>query len=139
MIQHTISKVTREVTQAQIWCLMSNVDQWSSWDTTIESAFLKGEFKTDSQFTLRPKGGPTVKIKLVEVEPAKYFKDETNFPLAKMHGEHWYENTPEGLKITVRMTMSGMLAPLWNKIVMKNIVDHLAEDIDNQISSAKNL
>jgi len=56
-----------------------------------------------------------------------------------MYGEHFYENTPEGLKMTITMTISGFLAFLWNKIVMQDIVNHLAEDIKTQIHEAKKL
>ncbi len=89
-------------------------------------------------FTLKPTGAPKVKIELVEVRPNSYFKDFTSFPFAKMYGEHSYESTPEGLKLTITMSISGPLAFLWNKIVMKDIVSHLPEDIRLQISEAKN-
>jgi hypothetical protein len=139
MIQKTFSTTTTHATQEQLWKLMSNINAWKTWDNTVEHAELQGEFKTGSTFLLRPKGGPNVKIKLVDVQPLTYFKDQTTFPLAKMHGEHWYEKTPQGLKITVTMTMTGLLAVLWNKIVMKNIVAHLEEDIKNQVAAAGKL
>lgn len=139
MITNTYSHTTKEITQEQIWKLISNVNNWKNWDKTIENAELHGEFKNGTFFTLRPKGGPNVKIQLVDVKPNSYFKDLTRFPLAKMYGEHFYENTPEGLKMTITMTISGFLAFLWNKIVMQDIVNHLAEDIKTQIHEAKKL
>jgi hypothetical protein len=54
-----------------------------------------------------------------------------------MYGEHWYEDTPAGLKVTVRMTMTGLLSALWNKLVMKDIVSRLEEDIHIQIATAQ--
>ncbi|MFC3363023.1 hypothetical protein ACFOG5_07550 [Pedobacter fastidiosus] len=124
------------ITKKQIWNLMSNVDQWKNWDTSVEKSELKGNFETGSTFLFKPKGGPNVNIKLIKVLPYAYFKDETVFPLAKMNGEHWYEETPDGLKITVTMTMRGALSFLWNKIVMKGIVAQLESDILLQINSA---
>lgn len=139
MITKTYSFTTKEIKQEQIWKLMSNVNNWKNWDDTIENAEIHGEFKAGTFFTLRPKGGPNVKIQLVEVKPNYYFKDLTKFPLAKMYGEHFYENTSDGLKITITMTISGALSFLWNKIVMQDIVNHLPEDVKTQISEAKKL
>jgi hypothetical protein len=139
MIQHTFSMHTSKIVAAQIWQLMADVDNWKTWDDTVEKSKLNGPFEAGSTFLLRPKGGPNVNIKLVDVQPQKYFKDETRFPLAKMHGEHWYEETSKGLKITVTMTMRGPLSFLWNKLVMKGIVGGLEQDIKNQVEAAKNI
>jgi hypothetical protein len=128
MIQKTFTLTTTEATQEQIWNVISNVNQWSTWDAGVEFAELQGKFESNSSFLLRPKGGPKIKIKLVEVKEKTYFKDMTTFPLAKMYGEHWYEETPQGLKITVTMTITGILSALWYKIVMKDIVARLDED-----------
>ncbi|MBC6109990.1 SRPBCC family protein [Pedobacter fastidiosus] len=136
MIQKTFSVTTKEVNKEQIWKLMSNVNQWKNWDTSVEKSELKGNFETGSHFLFKPKGGPDINIKLIEVIPYAYFKDETVFPLAKMNGEHWYEETADGLKITITMTMRGVLSFLWNKIVMKGIVAQLESDILLQIKNA---
>jgi hypothetical protein len=118
---------------------MSDINNWAQWDEGVEAAEIHGSFAAGTFFTLKPKGGPKVKILIEEARPGTYFRDKTSFPLAKMYGEHWYENTPEGVKLTVTMTMKGLLAPLWNKIVMKHIVASLEEDLQTQINTAKKL
>lgn len=130
---------TTAVTQAQIWQLIADVDNWNRWDAGVTSSRLHGRFETGHSFTLQPQGGPKVRIQLEEVREREYFRDLTRFPLAKMYGEHWYEVTPEGLKLTITMTMKGLLAPLWNKIVMKNIVAGLEQDVQCQIAAAAKL
>lgn len=137
MQQKTISAITTECTKEQIWKLMSNVNDWNKWDNSVEYSELRGEFKTGSTFLLKPKGGPKIRIGLVEVKPMTYFKDQTTFPLAKMYGEHWYEDTPQGLKVTVTMTITGLLSGLWYKLVMKDIVQRQPEEIKTQIAEAK--
>lgn len=137
MITKTFSTVTKEITAEQIWKLITDVNNWKKWDTSVDRSELHDEFAAGTFFTLKPKGGPGVKIQLVEVKPNTYFKDFTRFPLAKMYGEHWYEDTSDGLKITITMSIIGPLAFLWNKIVMKDIVDHLPDDIRMQINEAK--
>ncbi|MCZ8342423.1 MAG: SRPBCC family protein [Leptospira sp.] len=139
MIKNSYSFITKEITQEQIWALIKDVNQWKNWDTKLENSELIESFSPGNHFVIRPKGGPNVKIQLVEVREKSYFKDLTKFPFAKMYGEHFYENTSEGLKITITMSISGPLAFLWNKIVMKDIVTHLPEDVKTQIHEAKKI
>ncbi|EMS88616.1 hypothetical protein LEP1GSC074_4032 [Leptospira noguchii str. Hook] len=58
MISKNYTITTKEITQEQIWKLMSNVNEWKNWDKSVENAELHGDFKTGEFFTLKPKGGP---------------------------------------------------------------------------------
>ena len=131
------SIVTKEVTKEQMWKLTTDINNWKNWDNTVENSELLGEFSVGNFFMLKPKGGPKVKIKLIEIIENKKITDETTFPLAKMYGEHLYEETKEGLKITVTMSVKGIFSFLWIKLVAKGIVDDLPQDISNQIANAK--
>lgn len=139
MWKKTYSVITQEVTKEQIWKLATDIDRWKEWDDTVEYSTLLGPLKEGEFFILKPKGGPKVKIRLIEVIPFQKFTDLTTFPLAKMYGEHLYEETENGLKITVTMTVTGLLAWLWIKLVAADIVKHLPKDIANQIKNAKKL
>ena len=133
------SVVTQEITKEQIWQLFTDIDNWNQWKTSIEYSKLLGELKEGNFFILKPKKAPKVKIEIVELEPFRKFTDLTRFPLAKMYGEHLYEETPDGLKITITMSVKGLLSKLWIKLVANDIVKNLPKDIENQIKHAKNL
>lgn len=133
------SIVTKEVTKEQMWNLFADVNNWHTWDTGIEYAKLEGNFEKGNHFLLRPKGGPNVKVELLEVVENKKFLDVTNFPLAKMYDEHLFEETPDGLKITNIITVKGLLGFLWVKLVAKKIVDALPVDVQEQIKAASRL
>ncbi|AYN03053.1 SRPBCC family protein [Flavobacterium sp. 140616W15] len=133
------SVITTEITKEQIWKLTTDINNWKKWDDTVEHSELIGEFKVGNYFILKPKGGPRIKIKLIEILENKKFTDLTTFPFAKMYGEHTYEETEEGLKICVTMTVKGILSFLWVKLVAKEIVNHLPTDIENQIKNAKKI
>lgn len=139
MWKKSYSVLTKEVTKEQLWKLTTDINHWKDWDDTVEYTNLSGTFKEGNSFILKPKGGPKVKIKLIEVIPFKKFTDLTSFPLAKIYGEHIYEETENGLKITITMTVTGLLSKLWIKLVANDIVQHLPEDIANQIKNAKKL
>ena len=63
----SFSVVTKEVTKEQMWKLTTDIDNWKNWDDTVEDSKLKGEFKVGTFFMLKPKGGPKVNIKLIDV------------------------------------------------------------------------
>lgn len=131
--------VTREVTATQLWKLFADVNNWHTWDKGIEYARMDGAFETGNFFTFRPKGGPEVNIRLKEVKAPFKFVDETRFLLARMYGEHTFEPTEEGLRITTTMTVTGPLTFLWVKLVASKIVAELPADMQAQIAAAAKL
>jgi len=134
---HTV--VTKEVTKEQMWKLFANVNDWHTWDQGIEFAKLEGKFEKGNSFILRPKGGPNVKVTLLETVKDKSFLDVTSFPLAKMYDEHIFEEMVEGLKITNTITVKGLLGFLWIKIIAQKIADALPADMQEQIKAASKL
>ncbi|MBK7635986.1 MAG: SRPBCC family protein [Saprospiraceae bacterium] len=133
------SIVTNEVTKEQMWKLFADVNNWHTWDEGIEFAKMEGKFEKGNFFTLRPKGGPNVKVELLETVENKSFLDVTKFPLAKMFDNHTFEETPQGLKITNTISVTGVLGFLWRKIVAQKIVDSLPNDMQTQIKAASKL
>jgi hypothetical protein len=133
------SIVTTEVTKEQMWKLFADVNNWHVWDDGIEFARLEGNFEKGNHFLLRPKGGPNVKVELLETQVNNSFLDVTRFPLAKMYDQHVFEETPNGLKITNTISVQGALGFLWRKLVAQKIVDTLPADMENQIKAAARL
>lgn len=133
------SIVTKEVTKEQMWKLFADVNNWHTWDQGIEFAKMEGKFEKGNFFTLRPKGGPNVKVELLETVENKSFLDVTKFPLAKMFDNHTFEETAQGLKITNTISVTGILGFLWRKIVAQKIVDGLPNDMQIQIKAASRL
>jgi hypothetical protein len=139
MWTRTHSIVTKEVTGEQIWKLFADVNNWHTWDKGIEFAKIEGKFEKGNYFTLRPKGGPDVKVELLETVENKSFLDVTKFPLAKMYDNHTFEETEDGLKITNTITVKGLLGFLWVRIVAQKIADALPADMKEQIKAASKL
>jgi hypothetical protein len=133
------SIVSAEATKEQMWKLFSDVNRWNEWDKGIEFAKMEGKFEKGNHFQLKPKGGPKVNIELVEVIENSKFTDFTKFPLAKMYGEHSFEETPQGLKVTTTMKVKGILTFLWVKLVAQNIVNALPEEMEQQVKFAAKL
>ena len=131
------SIVTDEVSGEQMWKLFADVNNWHTWDEGIEFAKMTGKFEKGNFFTLRPKGGPNVRVELLDTAENRMFLDVTKFPLAKMYDKHTFEETPQGLRITNTITVKGLLGFLWRRLVAQKIVDNLPADMEQQIKSAK--
>ncbi len=132
----SFSMTTTKVTAKQMWQLLADVNNWHTWDEGIEYAQMTGAFEQGNHFILKPKGGPRVKIRLIETVKNRKFTDLTQFPLAKMYGEHTFEETAQGLKITTTMKVEGILGFLWRKIVAEGIAHALPQETERQIALA---
>lgn len=139
MWTRTHSIVTDKVTKEQIWKLFADVNNWHTWDEGIEFAKLEGRFEKGNCIKLRPKGGPDVKVELLETVENKMFLDVTKFPLAKMYDRHEFEETRKGLKIINTVTVKGILGFLWVKLVDRNLADALPTDMQKQVDTASQL
>ena len=133
------SITTKKVAAEQMWRLFADVNNWHTWDKGTEYAKLEGKFEAGNFFFLKPKGGPKVKVKLIEVIKNKRFTDVTSFPGAKMCDYHLFEQTKQGLKITNTISVDGLLSFVWVKIVAQNIVSNLPKDVATQIETASKL
>jgi hypothetical protein len=56
-----------------------------------------------------------------------------------MYGEHIFEETADGLKITTTMKVEGALGFLWRKIVAENIANALPREMEQQANFASKL
>jgi hypothetical protein len=139
MWSKSYSTITNEINKEQLWQLFADVNNWHTWDEGIEYATMEGPFEQGTIFYLKPKGGPKVKIQLTEVIKPTAFTDVTFFPLAKMYDAHLFEDTPQGLKITNTITVTGLLGFLFVKLVAKDIIARMPVDVQRQIASAKKL
>ena len=112
---------------ATVWQVWTDVDRWTEWQEDLESARLDGEFRAGGTFTLRPKGGPNVKVELTEVVANSRYTDVTRFPLAEMTGVHAIIVHGRELELKTTISVTGPLAFLWTRLVAKGVVAGLPE------------
>jgi len=137
MWQQSYDKKFKEVDGQDIWRLWTDVNNWPKWDPDIIFCEMMGDFEKGNHFFLKPKGGPKVKIQLIEVIPGKSFADCTRFPGAKMYGRHDIEETAEGLTLKTTMTIKGPLSFIWRKIVAENIVKNMPQQLEGLVNLAR--
>jgi|1185.fasta_scaffold131510_2 hypothetical protein len=121
----------------KLWTVWSDVDRWHEWQPDLEFAKLNGPFATGSTFTLRPKGGPTVQIELLAVDPGRRFTDLTRFPLGRMYGDHVFVVRGDEIEIQTTVRVEGPLRVLWVKLVADGVARKLAAQTEELISRAR--
>ena len=137
MWSKTYSTKITGVSAAEIWNVWADVDRWAEWQDDVDSAHLHGPFAKGSQFLLRPKGGPKVKIGILNCEPRRNFTDVTHFPLARMYGSHDMIEHDDGLELKTTISIEGPLSFLWRKIVAEGVANSLPSQTDALVARAR--
>lgn len=137
MWHKSVSIVTSEVTQDQVWSVLTNINRWNEWDADIEWTSLKGEARLNADFVLKPKGGPKTKLTISQFDKPNVFADISHLPFAKMHTIHTLAQTSEGLNIRVDIKVTGLLTFLWSKVIAQKQIDGGISQMKYLIEKAK--
>ncbi len=86
---------------------------------------------------LKPKGVSAVKIVLTDIKEGYCFTDCTSFFGAKMYDTHAMEETPDGLKLTNTLVVTGLLKWLWIKLVAQNVADTVPAETEALVKLAR--
>lgn len=135
----TYSQIFLELKKEAVWNCWTQINRWPEWHDDLESCVLHGPFAVGSYFMLKPKSMRAVKIELIDVKPGISFTDRTRFFGAKMLDTHLMEETPEGLKLTNHLIVTGPLAWLWVKLVARHVADTTPQELAALAERAKNL
>ncbi len=133
--QKTYAGVSAEA----IWSAWTDVNNWARWDLGLEHARMTVPFDVGSTFVLKPKGGPTVNIEIVESVPRVRFTDVTRFPLARMYDSHELEQTAAGLTIKSRIHVEGPLGWLWKRLVAADVASGVPAQTDALVEYVRGL
>ncbi len=135
--QHT--RTYPHVDRKIVWQQLTNINQWPTWHDDLEYCKMEGSFSIGNHFILKPKSMRPVKIKITELNEGYSFTDCTCFFGAKMFDTHTLEETPEGLKLSNTMIVTGPLKWLWIKLVAQHVADTIPQEMDALIKVSKAL
>lgn len=139
MWSQSFSRIYPNISKEKIWAAWSEVNNWPQWDKGLDYCDMRDSFTEGTKFILKPKGGPKVKIFISKIIPTQEFSDYCKFPGAKMFDEHFLEDTPEGLKITNKITVTGPLSFLWVKLVAKKVAEEVPSQTESLVNYARTL
>src|SRR5262245_52666785 len=103
---------TTDVPAECLFAVITDINNWPKWDSGLESTELSGPAVSGAAFTLKPKGGPVVRMTVDEARPFVLI-DAAHLFLAKLRTTHEYTQSNAQTTIRFRVEMSGPLAFLW--------------------------
>jgi hypothetical protein len=121
----------KSVNKEAIWERWCDVNNWHEWIPNVDYCRLEKPFQTGSQFTLKPKGFPAVIVQLSDVKKGQQFTGCTRFFGATMYDTHEMQETPEGIRLTVTVKVTGPLGFLWRMLVAGKIANNLPTLLKN--------
>jgi hypothetical protein len=113
-----------DLSPEQIWPVIADVASWGQVDHNIERLIIEQEPAVGVPFTLKPKGGPTLKFVIVDFTPPYRYSDICKMPFASMKTLHTLEEG-NGTIIRVDIEVSGLLSSVWGRLVGRKHADGL--------------
>lgn len=90
-----------------VWALYRDVDNWGSWDTSVESIMIHGPFAVGTEISMVPTGQDEVRFTIIELRENELFADETIFGEVRLRFIHRLERLESGTLVTHRVEVDG--------------------------------
>ena len=120
--------VPTTATREQIWDMWRDAETWPAWDSELDWVNLGGEFAKGTKGRMKPSRGPEIDFVLDEVIPNQSFSNKAQLPLTTMMFRHEYlspSDTGQTAQARHSVTMTGMLAPLFGRVIGSTFRTHL--------------
>src|SRR6266508_3792124 len=94
-----------------VWQVLRNLDQWGSWDTSLEWVRLQGPFRVGSQVVMKPNGQDPITSVIAEATENRVYADQTSMGEITLRFSHTLEPLESGgTKVTHRLEITGPAA-----------------------------
>lgn len=109
-------------TPAQVWAVLTAINQWPNWQSGIKQARLNGPLQAGSTFVWQT-GGATIRSTLHTVEPYSQLGwTGKTMGLYAIHNWH-LEAVGDQTQVAVEESMAGLLATVFKKTFNKTLAD----------------
>src|SRR3954464_2092889 len=116
------AQITSNVRPQAFFDRWADMATWPQWNTDTEWVRLDGPFRTGATGVLKPKGGPATRFVITSLIPGEEFTDVSLLVGARLTFQHRVAVRPDGrTAISVRVTIDGPLAFLWNALLGRGI------------------
>lgn len=121
-----------------VWRLWADVSNWKRWDSEVLWSRLDGPFAVGTSGVLKPKHGPQAKFVLSEVQEELRFVDQTKVIGTTLTFIHELQPMQNGTKITHRVEITGLLAPVLGATLGRQLKTGLPSAVQNLAQLAEN-
>ncbi|TVT58890.1 polyketide cyclase [Amycolatopsis rhizosphaerae] len=91
-----------------VWKVLADLDDWASWDTSMEWVRLRGAFAPGGEVVMKPKGQDPITSVIAEVTENRVYADETEFEGLTLRFSHTLRPREDGgTKVIHRLEITG--------------------------------
>ena len=114
-----------KASEARIWQVLTDVENWKEWIGGIEYATIKGNFENGTLITIKNIKAPKATNTLKDVVVNKAFTLQSKLPLCTVDGTHEIVKENDVLKIRLGVRMYGALSFIFRSIFGKKLTQSL--------------
>lgn len=115
-----VHRITINVPRERVFALYADVGSWPMWDSeTIEVGL--SALRSGATGWLKPRQGPTAKIRVTDVVPDRSFTVEARLPLCRMQFGHELDGTESQTVASHWVRFEGPLAFLFRRLIGSGI------------------
>jgi hypothetical protein len=126
-----------DVPAEKLFGAIADVNSWNKWDKELEFTKLDEAAGEGTDFLLKPKGGPKVKMTVEEFVPHTRFADISHLPLGKMRTIHEFISSGDGTTIKITIQVWGLLGFFWRRIIAEKQIKGAPAQTVNFINYAR--
>jgi len=127
-----------DATPDRIWAVLSDIDHWTAWDTSMESIALEGPFTVGSTISMTPRGQEAIRSTIVEIRENERYADETEFGGLLLRFSHTLSPLGSGgTRIVHRLEITGPAVEQAGPQIGPAIVEDFPEAMSGLIAYAK--
>lgn len=134
--------VTAELDPSVVWARWTDVEGWPTDDPGVTRARLNGPLARGAVGMVERAGGPKLSFRIVEVDRQRLrFVNESRPLLVTIRSERTLTRPedaadPNAWVLTHRVTITGPLAKVWDRLVGRPIAEQLPTVLDNIAAAA---
>jgi hypothetical protein len=132
-------EISRQTTakKEHLWNLWADVANWKSWDSTVVSSELYGNFSVGTKGMVKLVGGPKGKFVITDCKPFETFTNRSFLPLCKVDFTLTLVEKQNGVLVTYRQAMTGFLTFFFSKVMGKMMTKGLNKGIEDLVTKAE--
>jgi uncharacterized protein YndB with AHSA1/START domain len=120
-----------------VWQVLRDLDQWATWDTSMEWVRLQGPFQAGSKVVMKPKGQDPITSVIVEAIENQRYADETSMGGVTLRFSHTLQLLEGGgTRVIHRLEVSGPAADQVGPELGPAITEDFPEAMDALLARA---
>lgn len=122
--------ITSTASPSAFFSEWADMASWPEWNLDTEWVRLDGAFAEGATGTLKPKGGPKVPFVVARLVDGEEFTDVSRLIGARLTFRHLVAVDDGRTTVSVEVSMTGPLAPVWRLILGKDLRSSLLPDLE---------